>query len=104
MVARMDQVSAFSRVQHYVATGDSCSGLRMKYDVDIREFVVLSCINDVQPDTCNEVAEVLSLSLTTVDMCVDSLVANGLLNDEIDGRASLRLTVDGLALLRKASM
>lgn len=37
---------ATPRVEVYVNTGDSCPHLRVKYDVDIREFVILACIKD----------------------------------------------------------
>jgi len=105
MVSAQDRVAAYAgpRVDSYSSTGNSCSELRMKYNVDIREFVVLACINDTDYADQNMVCRLLGLSPTTVESCLERLSENGLVRFSGEGSRKYRLTTDGLSLIRKAT-
>lgn len=89
-------------VDDYVDTAMSCPDLRVRYDVDVREFVVLACLKDLDVAGAAEIARAVGLAPTTVAACLAALLANGLVRT--DNGPSLRnaLTTDGLALVRKA--
>ena len=90
------------RIEQYVHAGSSSAGLCTKYDVDIREFVILACLHDMAVASAEELAGLVGLSRTSVSSCIRSLTKNGLIRTS-EGRAGpCRLTTDGLALIRKA--
>jgi len=105
MVSVHDRVAAYAapQVDSYTSTCDSCPELCVKYDVDIREFVVLACINDTDYANQNEVCRLLGLSPTTVESCLERLSANGLVRFSTGESRMYRLTTDGLSLIRKAT-
>jgi len=90
------------RVDEYANIGGSCPVLRVKYDVDIREFVILACLNDADTVTKSELCSLLGLSPTTVDWCVNNLFKNGLIRESNSESKLYRLSTDGISLIRKA--
>lgn len=95
--------SAAPQVENYVNAGDSCPQLRVKYDVDIREFVILACVNDADNADEDDISRLLELSPTTVGLCVKKLLENGLIRASQEDPRHYRLTTDGTCLIRKAS-
>lgn len=102
MVQKLSDIEIVS-VDIYASTGDSCPELRTRYDVDVREFVVLSCIKDKAAETRRGLSALVGLSPTTVNDCVTKLRNNGLVRRAYQGLGSLSVTPEGLALLRKAN-
>lgn len=90
------------RVEAYVDTGVSCPELRVKYDVDIREFVILACLSDVTTASMQDIARIVGLSPTSVESCLSTLVENGLIRSQEHPSKRYALTTDGIALVRKA--
>lgn len=85
-----------------VDTAESCPRLRIKYDVDIREFVVLASLENSGIADKSALSEMTGLSVTSVEFCLYSLLENGLLS--VDPRAPNQYasSTDGRALIRKA--
>ncbi len=90
-------------VDDYVDTAMSCPDLRVRYDVGVREFVILACLNDHGVADTAEIARSIGLTPTTVTACFVSLTKNGLVRDDNGSTPKFALTTDGLALVRKAS-
>ena len=105
MASAQEQKTAHSgpRIEQYVSTGDSCPDLCVNYDVDIREFVILACVNDIDMASDDDICRVLGLSPTTVEHCINKLAANGLIRSSPKGRRKHRLTTDGFSFIRKAA-
>lgn len=53
--------------------GDSMGGLLERHGIEIREFVILSYLCEHANLTVQQIAEGVSLSVTTVDFCVSQL-------------------------------
>lgn len=90
-------------VDNYVDTAMSCPDLRVRYDVDVREFVILACLNDLDVTDTAGIAHAIGLALTTVRACLASLLENGLVRADSGPNQRYALTTDGLALVRKAA-
>ena len=75
----------------------------MKYDVDIREFVILACIYDVNYADQDEICRLLGLSPTTMEVCLQRLSENGLVRFSDEELRTIRLTTDGISLVRQAT-
>lgn len=86
----------------YADSGVSSPELCVKYDVDIREFVILAYLHDSGPTGLVAVSKNVGLSLTTTDACLRKLFANGLVRSSARSPKSYLPTTDGLVLLRKA--
>lgn len=89
-------------VDRYADIGASCPDLRKRYDVDIREFVVLACLCNAGPAGVDALAEFIHLSHTSTWACLESLEKNHLVRLHDPERRSYTATVDGTALVRKA--
>lgn len=83
-------------------TGSSNPQLTEKYNVDVREFVVLACINDVGGMHTSDIASCVGLSPTTTKYCLESLTENGLIEAGANGDNYFRTTDDGRLLMRKS--
>ena len=88
-------------VDDFVSAGNSCPDLCAKYDVDIREFVILACLKALSIANAETLQQSVGLSPTTVRFCLANLLENGLVLASAD-ESQLRASTDGLALLRKA--
>lgn len=89
-------------VDDYVDTAMCCPDLRVRYDVDIREFVILACLKDLDAAGAAEIAYAVGLAPTTVQACLASLLANRLVRTDNGPSLHNALTTDGLALVRQA--
>jgi len=90
-------------VENQVDTAMSCPDLRIRYDVEIREFVILACLKDLDVADTTDIARAIGLAPTTVTACLASLLENGLVRTENGLNLRYVPTTDGLALVRKAS-
>ena len=89
------------RIDEYVGSCNSRPDVCRQYNVDVRDYVVLACINEFVSSDKFDLAQVLLLSPSTISLCLDNLCKNGLIR-----RSRLRpeifgLTRDGIALIRK---
>lgn len=89
-------------IDNYVDTGVSCPELCERYDVDIREFVVLAWLRDSPDSSQREISEAVGLSPTTTEACLANLVENGLVHLQDRSGPSYVPTMEGIALLRKS--
>jgi hypothetical protein len=90
-------------VDEYAYTGESCPDLCKKYDIEVREFVLLACLQDLGVADAEQLQGSVGLSPTTVRSCVINLLENGLMGSSAEDFQLLHLTADGRALLRRAS-
>lgn len=90
-------------IEDYVLTALSCRDLRVQYDVDVREFVILACLKDLDVAGAAEISRTVGLAPTTVMACLASLLANRLVRHDKGPSLRTALTTDGLALVRKAA-
>ncbi len=97
-----DNKERLDEVDKYVDTGTSCPELCAKYDVDIREFVILACMSETGESCVNYLSAAIGLSPTTVSACIDRLFENGLIRSSDENPPRYLPTTDGIAMLRKA--
>lgn len=93
-----------SVIDDYVDTAEACLDLRIQYDVDVREFVILACLKDSGVANTAEIACYIGLTPTTVMACLASLRENGLVRADHAPTRQFALTADALSLVRKASL
>jgi DNA-binding MarR family transcriptional regulator len=89
-------------IDRLAETGVSNPDLTRKYNVDVREFVILACVCDAGPLDLGNIARRVGLSPTTTRYCLDSLFDNGLLCQPDDRPKMYVPTEDGRALVRKS--
>ena len=90
-------------LQAYEEIGASCPDLRLEYDVDIREFVVLAFIHDFRRVKPAQIEQAVGLSRTIVSTTLRALIDNGLIRPNGVSIDEFALTFDGIALVRKAT-
>lgn len=83
-------------------TGASNPDLTQRYNVDVREFVVLACVCEIGPVEKALIAARVGLSPTSAKYCIESLVGNGLLLSSSSTPTIISATEDGRALVRKS--
>jgi DNA-binding MarR family transcriptional regulator len=84
-------------------TGALCPDPQIKYDVDVREFVVLAFIHDYRRAKPAQIGRAVGLSRTTVSRALSALIENGLIRPNGVSIDEYALTFDGVALVRKAA-
>ncbi|MDH3621722.1 MAG: MarR family transcriptional regulator [Gammaproteobacteria bacterium] len=90
-------------MEAYFEMGTSCADLRTQYDVDIHEFVILACINDLRRANTKRIQRAIGLSPTIISANLTALVDNGLVRSNGVSVDEYVLTFDGVALVRKAA-
>lgn len=90
-------------IEAYFEMGASCPDLRGQYDVDIREFVILACVNDFRRAKKTQIQRAVGLSPKTVSANLSALVDSGLMRTNGVSIDEYVLTFEGIALVRKAS-
>ncbi len=85
-------------------TGSSNPALFRRYNVEVREFVVLACLGEEGELDIRQIASRIGLSPTTTQYCMSSLAANGLVRPTRFARESFFVTEDGRALIRKSRL
>jgi len=91
-------------VDRYADIGASCPDLRKRYDVDIREFVVLARLCNAGPAGVAALSEFLQLSPTSTGACLTGLERNHLVRPHDPKEQSYAATRDGIALVRNAEL
>ena len=91
-------------VDRYADIGASCPDLRKRYDVDIREFVVLARLCNAGPAGVAALSEFLDLSRTSTGACLNGLEKNSLVRLHDPNEQSYAATRDGIALVRNAEL
>ena len=91
-------------VDRYADIGASCPDLRKRYDVDIREFVVLARLCNAGPAGVTALSEFLQLSPTSTGACLTGLERNHLVRPHDPKNQSYAATRDGIALVRNAEL
>lgn len=89
-------------LEKHAIIGDACPDLRMKYDVDIREFVILACLQENGSLDRPTLSRVSGLSLTSTNVCLQRLRENGLACIDRNHPTRITPSSEGLALLRQA--
>lgn len=90
-------------LETYAEIGASCPDLRIKYDVDIREFVVLAFMHDFRRAKPTQIERAVGLSRTAVSTTLSALIDNGLIRPNGVSVDEYALTFEGVALVRKAA-
>ena len=85
-------------------TGSSNPALIRRYNVEVREFVVLACLNEEGDLDIPQIASRIGLSRTTTQYCMTSLADNGLVRPNRFARETFFATEDGRALIRKSRL
>ncbi len=85
-------------------TGSSHPKLNEKYNVDVREFVVLACLDDDGGKHVGDIASHVGLSATTTSYCLESLEENGLIKPDNTQKDFYAVTDDGRMLIRKSRL
>lgn len=83
-------------------TGSSNSTLIRNYNVEVREFVVLACLNELGEMDMGGIASRVGLSPTSVRYCLDALSDNGLIREANRAPSTYLPTEDGRSLIRKS--
>lgn len=83
-------------------TGNSNPDLTRRYNVDIREFVILACVCEFGQLESADIAAQVGVSPTSATYCIDALVNNGLLIRDASRPTTFSATEDGRALVRKS--
>lgn len=83
-------------------TGTSNPGLTERYNVDVRDFVILACVCEAGQLDSAELAARIGVSPTTAAYCIESLEKNGLLVSSQSTPTIVAATKDGRALVRKS--
>ena len=83
-------------------TGASCIKLRVFYDVDIREFVILASLHSRGVADAAILADVTGLSVTSTESCLQRLHENGLIRRDETYGAAYAASADGIGLIRKS--
>lgn len=89
-------------IDQLAENGASNPDLTRKYNVDVREFVILACVCETGRLDRDNIARRVGLSPTTTLYCIDSLLDNGLLCRPGDRPNLYQPTEDGRALIRKS--
>ncbi|MFQ5610131.1 MAG: MarR family transcriptional regulator [Woeseiaceae bacterium] len=86
----------------YEGVAHACRPLRQRFNVDLREFVVLAVIYESQSATPSGLSAALELSCTSIDYCLDRLLENGLLAWTNKSFGEIATTFSGRRLIRNA--
>ncbi len=86
----------------FAEIGTSCRQFRTRFDVDIREFIILATLYDSCSASSQALSEVLELSASTVDYCLCKLAENGLAMELDRNTCEFCATTDGRKLVRTA--
>ena len=90
-------------VDAYSEREGSCADPGSLNDVDIPEFVVLACINDIRRAKKAQIQRAAGMSPKTVSRSLSALVDNGLIRTNGVSIDEYVLTFEGIAFFRKAS-
>lgn len=91
-----------TQAEEFAIAGESCPGLRIQYDVGIREFVVLASICRLGVTGVEMIVDVTGLSRTSAESCLEKLLKNGLVRIDLHETTRYAASTDGLALIRRA--
>jgi predicted transcriptional regulator len=98
-----ERISSAATGQELADVATTNLDLCEKYDIEVREFVLLAVICDsdgVQPQV---LSTLLEISRTTVDYCLSNMVENGLVRKTAEIFGDYCATADGKRLIRTAA-